>query len=338
MANKLENAVKPGWDKNAWRLAVLLGLIGFVAGALGISLMKGAVEVPLDEIIKAFCAEKQSVYQQIIWNIRLPRTLVGALVGMNLALAGGILQAVMKNPLADPHIIGVSSGAGLAGMIVLILFPQLESLLTPVAFIGALGAACLVYALAWKGGIRPARIILAGVAVAALLGSGTTALLVFYSDRVHGALMWMAGGLAARSWPQLRIILPYSILGGLAALAGARKLNVLNLGDEAARGLGLNVELTRLALTAVAALLAASAVSVVGLLGFVGLIVPHTARLLVGSDHRFLLPAAALLGMGTVMLCDTLARLLFAPIELPVGIIMALIGAPFFLYLLRRET
>ncbi len=337
MVNKLETA-RGVCDRKVWRVAVLVGLLVCAAAVLGASLMKGAVAIPPAEIVKAFWAEKPGMYQQIIWNIRLPRTLVGAFVGMNLALAGAILQTVMKNPLADPHIIGVSSGAGLAGMIILILYPQMESLLTPVAFIGAIGAAGLVYSLAWKGGIRPARIVLAGVAVAAFLGSGTTALLVFYSDRVHGALMWMAGGLAARSWPQLRIILPYSVLGGLAALAGAQKLNVLNLGDEVARGLGLNVELTRLALTAVAALLAASAVSVVGLLGFVGLIVPHTARLLVGSDHRMLLPATALLGMGTVMLSDLAARLLFAPIELPVGIIMALLGAPFFLYLLRRDT
>jgi iron complex transport system permease protein len=325
-------------DKTVWRMMMLLVFAVIVIAAMVFSLMKGAVNIAPAEIIKAIIGPNSSFQTQIIRNIRLPRTLVGALVGMNLALAGAILQAVMKNPLADPHIIGVSSGAGLAGIIVLVLYPKMEYLLTPVAFIGAFGASLLIYILAWKGGIRPIRIVLAGVAVSAFLGSGISALLVFYSDRVHGALMWMVGGLTARSWPHLYIILPYSILGSLLGFWGAKKLNVLNLGDETAKGLGLNVELTRLVMTAVAALLAASAVSIVGLLGFVGLIMPHLARLLIGSDYRFLLPASALLGMSVVILSDTLARLLFAPVELPVGIIMAFLGAPFFLYLLRREA
>lgn len=150
--------------------------------------------------------------------------------------------------------------------------------------------------------------------------------------------MWMVGGFSARSWPHFYIIMPYSVIGGLLALGYAKKLNVLNLGDDVARSLGLNVEFTRLTSTAIAALLAASAVSVAGLLGFVGLIVPHVARLLVGSDYRFLLPASALLGLGTVIGCDVIARTVFAPVEIPVGIIMAMVGAPFFLYLLRREA
>ncbi len=161
--------------------------------------------------------------------------------------------------------------------------------------------------------------------------------MIFYSDRVHGALMWMVGGLAARSWPHVQIILPYAVIGLLLALASAAYLNILQLGDEMARGLGVNVEITRIVLTAIAALLAASAVSVVGLLGFVGLVVPHAARLLIGSDYRFLLPASALLGIAVITLSDTFARVIFAPIELPVGIIMAFLGAPFFLFLLRRE-
>jgi iron complex transport system permease protein len=213
----------------------------------------------------------------------------------------------------------------------------MEYLITPVAFLGAMGAAICIYILAWKGGIRPVRIILAGVAVSAFLGSGISSLMIFYSDRVHGALMWMVGGLAARSWPHVDIILPYAVIGMILAFLGAKHLNILQLGDEIARGLGLHVEMTRIAMTAVAALLAASAVSVVGLLGFVGLIVPHAARLMIGSDYRFLLPASALLGVAVVTFSDTFARVVFSPIELPVGVIMAFIGAPFFLFLLRRE-
>ena len=316
-------------------LLVVFAVLAFL-GCI-VSIVKGSVEIPIYEIWQTVAGGTAGMHAQILMNIRLPRTIVAALVGMNLALSGAILQAIMKNPLADPHIIGISSGAGLTGIFVMLIFPGYEYLVPPAAFLGAMGAAVCIYILAWKNGIRPIRIILAGVAVSAFLGAGISALMIFYSDRVHGALMWMVGGLSARSWPQVEIIYPYTIVGVLLALLGARYLNILQLGDEIAKGLGLRVELTRIALTAVASILAASAVSVVGLLGFVGLIVPHAARLLIGSDYRFLLPAAALLGAAVVTFSDTFARVAFAPTELPVGILMAVIGAPFFLYLLRRE-
>ena len=334
MTYKIE---KFGISRTAWRLFVL-GLFGLLAIAgLFMSLTKGSLDIKVEQIIAILQSPQMDAQSQVIWNIRLPRTIVGALVGVNLAIAGAILQAVMRNPLADPHIIGISSGAGLAGVAVMILFPHMDYLITPIAFLGAMAAAVCIYILAWKNGIKPVRIILAGVAVSAFLGAGISGLMIFYSDRVHGALMWMVGGLAARSWPHVAIILPYAIIGLILALVCANYLNILQLGDEMARGLGLNVEVVRIAMTAIAALLAASAVSVAGLLGFVGLIVPHAARLLIGSDYRFLLPASAFLGMGVVTLSDTLARTMFSPVELPVGIIMAAIGAPFFLFLLRRE-
>ena len=320
------------------RRALLLGVFAVLSCAgFVLSIVKGSVEIPLAEIWQALMGEGAGIHEQILMNIRLPRTIVAALVGINLSLSGAILQAIMKNPLADPHIIGIASGAGLAGIFIMLLLPEQGWLITPVAFVGAMAAALCIYVLAWKNGIRPIRIILAGVAVSAFLGAGISALMIFYSDRVHSALMWMVGGLSARSWPHAAIIYPYTILGFLLAFLGARHLNILQLGDEMAKGLGMRVELTRLAMTAVAAILAASAVSVAGLLGFVGLIVPHAARLMVGSDYRFLLPASALLGMVVVMFSDTFARTAFAPTELPVGIIMAALGAPFFLFLLRRE-
>ena len=326
-----------GLSRNLWRMAVLLFFALLVCVGAFLSLTKGSSQMTLQQIIAILLQPDEAPQSQIIWNIRMPRTIVGALVGVNLSLAGAILQAVMRNPLADPHIIGISSGAGLAGVAIMILYPEMEFLLTPVAFVGAMTAAVIIYILAWKNGIKPVRIILAGVAVSAFLGAGISGLMIFYSDRVHGALMWMVGGLAARSWPHAQIILPYAIIGVVLALLASPYLNVLQLGDEMARGLGVNVEVTRILCTALAALMAASSVSVVGLLGFVGLIVPHAARLLVGSDYRFLLPAAALLGAATVTLSDTFARVILAPVELPVGIIMAFLGAPFFLFLLRRE-
>lgn len=321
----------------ARRLVVLMVFAALVVTGFVVSVTMGSVRIPLEEIWQALLGETPGIHQQIIMNIRLPRTIVAALVGVNLALAGAVLQAIMKNPLADPHIIGISSGAGLTGILVMLVFPGYEYMITPAAFVGAMGAAVCIYALAWKNGIRPVRIILAGVAVSAFLGAGISALMIFYSDKVHGALMWMVGGLAARSWPHVSIIWPYAAVGLVLVLLGSKHLNILQLGDEIAKGLGLNVELTRVMMTALAAMLAASAVSVVGLLGFVGLIVPHATRLLVGSDYRFLLPGAALLGAAVVIFSDTFARTAFAPTELPVGILMAALGAPFFLFLLRRE-
>ena len=311
----------------------------FLLGAAAVagfflSLMNGSVEISSAQI---FFGVEDETKRQILENIRLPRTLVAMLVGVNLSLSGAILQAVMKNPLADPHIIGISSGAGLFGIFVMMIFSDAGALVTPAAFVGAMLAASLIYILAWKDGIRPIRVILAGVAVSAFLGAGISALLIFYSDKVHGALLWMVGGLSARSWQHVEILLPYSIAGTLATFLAARHMNILQLGDEVATGLGLRVNLVRTILTAVAALLAASAVCVVGLLGFVGLIVPHTARLILGSDYKILLPGAALLGAAVVTISDTFARTIFAPTELPVGILMAMLGAPFFLYLLRRE-
>lgn len=318
-------------------LGILLVLACLALGGGLFSIMLGSVNIPAEEVWSTLFLGTSGEHVQILMNIRLPRTLVAALVGVNLALSGAILQAVMKNPLADPHIIGISSGAGLFGILIMLLFPAYSHLVTPVAFLGAMGAAFLIYVLAWKNGIQPIRIILAGVAVSAFLSAFISALMILYSDRVHSALMWMVGGLSARSWIHVAMLWPYTLAAGAAALLAARHINILQLGDDMAKGLGLRVELTRVTLTALAALLAASSVSVVGLLGFVGLIVPHAARLIIGSDYRFLLPASAILGAAVLMYSDTVARIAFSPVELPVGILMAALGAPFFLFLLRKQ-
>jgi len=291
------------------RIALLALFAVLAVFAMILSAAKGSVDIPVSEILNILGGARETAHAQILWNIRLPRTIVAALVGINLALSGAILQAILRNPLADPHIIGISSGAGLAGIFIMLMMPGAAWLITPAAFGGAMLAALLIYILAWRDGIRPTRIILAGVAVSAFLGAGISAMMILYSDRVHSALMWMVGGLSARSWPHVEMLLPYTAAAGLLALLAAQRLNILQLGDDMARGIGLAVERTRILLTAVAALLAASAVSVVGLLGFVGLIVPHAARLMIGSDYRLLLPAAALLGIAVLTLSDTAARL-----------------------------
>lgn len=334
---KLSSRSKETETKRRWRMPAMIGFFLFTAAAMILSLALGSANISYAVIMHTLFGPVEGTQGMIIWNIRFPRNIVGALVGADLAVSGAILQAVMKNPLADPGIVGVSSGAGLAGVLMLIFFPEMSLLLTPVAFVGAMAAAAIVYILAWKNGIRPARIILAGVAVSTFLGSGISALLVFYADRVQGALLWMVGGLSARSWPQAEALFPYTVIGLLLAFAGAKSLTILSLGDETARNLGLPVEKVRICMTAVGALLAAGAVSIAGLIGFVGLIVPHIVRLMIGSDYKYLIPASAVLGGGIMVLCDTVGRVAFAPIEIPAGIIMAFIGAPFFLFLLRRN-
>lgn len=284
-----------------------------------VSLKTGSVAINFDD----------EIGRQIYSNIRLPRVLLGIMVGMNLALAGAILQSVLRNSLADPHIIGVTSGAGLFGIIALIYnFP-----VVPVGFLGAMLAVSVVLILG-----RGDKLILAGVAVSTLFGAGITVVLLLNSEKVQGVLMYMAGSLSARSWQEVYMILPYTIAGFFLTMILARRLNILELGDEVATGLGLKVKSTRLMFVIIAGFLAASAVSVVGMLGFVGLIMPHITRLIVGSDARILIPCSAILGGALVTACDTFARTLFSPLELPVGLIMALLGSPFFLYLLRRQN
>ncbi|GGA14496.1 corrinoid ABC transporter permease [Paenibacillus marchantiophytorum] len=284
-----------------WRTSVLVILALFALLGIGLSLICGAVNITIPDVLYSLFGG-QSTYHDIIWNIRLPRTIVAALVGISLLLSGALL------------------------------------LLTPITFVGAIGAALLIYLMAWRGGVSPLRVILAGVAVSALLNAGISALLTLYSDRVGGALIFMVGGLSARSWPHVYILLPYTLIGTLLAVIGSQRLNIMALGEEQAKGLGLRVESHRLYFTAIATLLAASTVSVVGLLGFVGMIVPHSARLLIGSDYRWLLPACVLLSVGVLTISDTVARIIFAPMELPVGIVMGVLGAPFFLYLVRRRV
>lgn len=322
--------------RTAWRTAVSLSGLAVLATALVVGIRIGAVPVGILDIWQALTAPAGNEVYQIIYNIRMPRVIVGALTGINLALAGCILQGVLRNPLADPGVIGVSAGAGLAAMSVMILWPGYTALVPAVAFTGALAAAGIVFLLSWDRGVQPLRLILAGVALAAFFGGGMSALMVFHSDKVQGTVNWMAGGFQGRSWAHVQMILPYSLAGILAAIFSYRYLNALQLGDEIAQGLGLKVETVRFCLIVLAALLAASAVSVAGLLGFVGLIIPHITRMLVGSDFEYLMPCAAVLGAALVVMADTVARTAFSPVEVPVGIFMAFLGAPFFLYLLRK--
>jgi len=298
----------------------------------------GSVPISFQQIWAVFTsADSQPVNEKIIMNLRLPRVLIGLLVGACLAAAGALLQGVMKNPLADPGIIGVSAGGGLAAITAMILFPQLSYLLPMLAFLGAFITALVIYLLAWDKGASPLKIILAGVAINALLGAVTNGIMVIYSDRVQAVLPWLAGGLSGRSWYHLGFMAPYALIGLALTVFAVKPANLLLLGDDSAKLLGQKVELQRFLLIVLSALLAGTAVSVAGLIGFVGLVVPHAFRLLIGDDYRFLLPLSILGGAALVVLADTIARTWFDPIELPVGILLAALGAPFFLYLLKKR-
>lgn len=313
---------------------LLLLLVVMVAG-----IMIGSVSVSIGDIWAALAGEHTGGGRFIVWNLRLPRVLLAALVGMNLAVAGAILQSVTRNPLADPQLLGLSGGGALLAVLALRVAPGAAiGSLPPLAFAGSLAGALIVYLLAWRGGVSPSRLILAGVAVGALFAAFTTGILLTSSLTVQAIMSWLAGGFYARSWPHVETILPYSLIGIAGAMLLARRLDVLALGDEPAAVLGVRVQRLRALLTGLAAVLTGSAVAVAGLIGFVGLIVPHAARMLVGSGHRYAIPVGALLGGALLVGSDLIARTIVEPRELPVGVVTAAIGAPAFLYLLRRRT
>ncbi len=316
-------------------LAVVLPALLIVVSLYSIAY--GAISIPLSDLLAVLSGQQDSVYRTIIMDLRLPRVLIGMLVGACLAASGSLLQGVMKNPLADPGIIGVSAGGGLAAMVTMVILPQFSYLLPVTAFIGAFITAIIIYSMAWEHGASPVKIVLAGVAVNALLGAVTNGIMVVFSDRVQAVLPWLSGGLNGRSWHHLEFMAPYALIGLVLCLFAIQPANLLLLGDDSARLLGQRVELQRFMLIMLAALLAGAAVSVAGLVGFVGLVVPHMIRLLIGEDYRFLLPYSMVGGGALVVLADQIARSWFDPIELPVGILLAVIGAPFFLYLLKRK-
>jgi iron complex transport system permease protein len=324
------------------RTAVVAVLAVAVAGGLVASLALGAVDIPLGTVLDALTGDlERGPLRQIVLDLRLPRTVEAVAVGAALGVAGALLQGALGNPLASPDVIGVTGGAGFGAVLILIVFPGSIALLPVGALLFGLLAAALVFAIAWAGpnpgGVG--RLILAGIAIAALFGAGTTSVLVAYPDRVQSALFFIAGGLTSDGWSDVRVVWPYFAVGFALAIGLARPLDRLALGDDVAASLGTRPRLIRLVAGVGAALLAAAAASLAGLLGFLGLVVPHAVRLASGtSSHAYVLPVSALGGAGLLLAGDTLARTVKAPIELPVGPFMVVIGVPLFLFLLRRAV
>ncbi|SCY05415.1 FecCD family ABC transporter permease [Lysinibacillus fusiformis] len=314
-------------------------VVTILAAVIAIGL--GSVHISIPDILSTLINGRgqEGVYTTIIWDIRLPRVLLALIIGASIAISGALLQAVMGNPLADPGLTGVTSGAAAFVLIILLANPELTHLIPIAAFVGGLIAAAIVYALAWRRtGITPITIILSGVAVNALCGGVIGFLSILYSDRLPSAVQWMNGSLAAKGNASLHMIYLYAIIGWILSILAIRKANIIRLGDQVATNLGESVTRIRIMLSILAVFLAAISVAAVGMISFVGLIVPHMARLLVGSDYKYMLPMSMALGAIVLLVADTGGRTLFAPLDIPAGILMAVIGGPYFLYLMRKRA
>lgn len=324
-----------GVNRTALGIGVALAIT--LAG-LALSLMFGAVDIPPSAVLDAIMGRGDDGPSSIVTRARLPRAACAMLAGANLAVAGVLLQSVTRNPLADPGLIGVTAGAGVAATVVLAVLPDAATALPFAAFIGATTSAVFVYAVSWRpgGGASPVRMILAGVAVNAVLGAVIGLLITAFADRIPAVLYWTAGSFNGRGWHHLRLIAPYSVAGLGLALFLAPGIRVLEFGDDTAATMGVRVERTRLLAFAAASLLAGSAASIAGLVGFVGLVVPHIVRLMLGTN-RLIVPVSMLAGAGVLLWSDLAARTVLAPSELPVGVVTGLIGGPYFIFLLYRS-
>ena len=287
---------------------------------------------------RPFAFEVERTHQVIVGDLRLPRIALGAVIGFALATAGTVMQGFFRNPMADPSIIGVSTGAAVGAVAAIVFPPAVPFSLQWAAFAGALVAGFGVYLIASEGGRTPvATLLLAGVAVQTFLGAVVSFLLLFAGDSLERAVYWLMGHLHTSTWPKVWSVLLVAVPAYVLVRVHARDLNALLLGEDDAHTLGIEVERTKRVLLVTSSLATAAAVAVAGVIGFVGLVVPHVMRLLVGPDHRVLLPTSALAGATFLVVTDTAARA--GPAELPVGIVTAALGAPFFLYLLRdREV
>ncbi|MBO8163154.1 MAG: iron ABC transporter permease [Brevibacillus sp.] len=316
---------------------LVVGLLIALVGAVLTGIKFGGVAMPLGDVISGLLMLEDSLAAKLVWEYRMPRIFVALLVGANLAVSGAILQGIARNPLVDTNILGMNDGAGFAAVLMMTILPGLPVAGLPLsAFAGAILATAIVYVLAWKKGMSPIRLALAGIAVGAVFDAGITALMIGATDQVGAALLWLKGSLWGRGWDHFFTLLPWSVLSLLGAWLLAGKMNVIRLGDQVSRGLGMRLELARTCLLLLAVVMAGSAVAVAGTIGFVGLIVPHLVRLWAGADYRVMLPVSALAGGLLVLIADTAGRSLFAPTEVPAGVFTAVFGAPYFLYLLRK--
>lgn len=350
-------SMEAGLTRQAWPLRwqhrrfTLVALVVLLIAVVVLSLSVGSVEVKFPTIFSILASRLpwshatpnwNSGFETIILEIRLPRVILAGLVGAALAIAGATYQGLFRNPLADPYLIGVAQGASL-GAVIGFLVPAAWHILglgiVPLfAFAGAIVSTLIVYGFSRIGKTLPVTtLILAGVALGALLGAVVSYLIISSGENIHGIVFWLMGSFSLTQWTDVKLVLPWLVIGIGVILLYARPLNVMQLDEEQAQQLGINAEMLKHVLLAATTLITAAAVSFVGTIGFVGIIIPHAVRLIWGADYRFLLPFSVLSGAIFLILADLVARTIQAPAEVPIGIITAFCGAPFFLYLLRRR-
>lgn len=336
MTKSLKNKLGQANSIRGW-----LVFLAAVACTIYISLLAlsfGSSSVSLLDFFRALLeGDTSNPAYRIIYFSRLPRVLGALLAGSALAVAGTIMQAVLQNPLASPNIIGINNGAGFFVLATAVLFPGRPALLPLSAFLGALATALVIFTLAMGRGSTKLSLILTGIAMSSILGAGMNVIMLLFPDAYIGASTFLIGGLGSVTMDSLQFAVTYIICGLVLAFLLRREMNIISLGSNAAKALGMAVAVTRFLLIATAAVLTGAAVSFAGLIGFVGLIVPHALRFLVGSDHRMLVPASIFAGAGFVTLCDFISRIVFSPYEVPVGILLSLSGGPFFIYLVIRS-
>ena len=317
-------------------------ILSFVLTAVGLFILfifavnTGSLKVTPSELFSGLFIEYNPDVATI-YDLRFPRIFIAMLGGAATAVSGVLLKALMKNPLADPGIIGVSSGASLVAVIVTAFFPSLFFLTPMLAFIGGLIAFMLVYSLSWNGGLSPLRIILVGVAVNALCTGLMSAFNSATGSSYTGVASIVNANITQKTWDDFQTLAVYVVIGLIASFFVTNQCNLLSLEDKTARSLGMNVTRSRIVISVIAVLLASISTAVVGAISFLGLIVPHIARLLVGSNHKVLVPYSILLGAFTLLLADTIGRTVASPYEISAAVVMSVIGGPFFIFLLRRS-
>lgn len=334
----------PGDARRRQRLRmaiVLAAATGLSVLALVVSIGLGEYPMTPWEVVRALAGGGDPAQRFVVLELRLPRAVLAFAVGVVLGLAGAVLQGLTRNPLAAPEIIGVSAGANVAAVLMIVALPAAPiALLPPAAFLGALTATAVVYGLAWRSGSSPARLLLLGIGVTTVAYAIVVGIISTVDEIIHASQLvtFMAGSVYGKGWRELTALAPWLVVLVPLAYSAARHLDALALGDTVARGLGIGLERRRLSLLALAAGLAGAGVAVAGPVGFVGLMAPHIARRLVGGAHRVLIPASAIIGGAIVIVADAAARTTFAPIDVPVGVVTAIVGAPYLVWLLSRRS
>ncbi|MEA5617719.1 iron ABC transporter permease [Cronbergia sp. UHCC 0137] len=339
---KATTALSRGWKEP--KLSPLLGLVlglMILTICLIYSVTLGALEVPLGKILASFVAFDGSYEHLVIQTVRLPRSLIAIFVGAALAVSGGLMQGLTRNPLAEPGILGIGSGAALAVVVATFLFGASSlGIYTLVAFLGAAVSAVLVYVLGslGSGGATPLNLTVAGAALTALISSLTTAILIISQRTLEEIRFWLAGSLAGRDVNLFLQVLPFITIGLIVAFALGRQITTMSLGEDVAKGLGQQTAWIKIVTAISVVLLAGSSVAIAGPIGFIGLVVPHSVKFFIKTDYGWILPYSAVFGAILLLVADITARVLLKPQELPVGVMTALVGAPFFVYLAKSKV